>query len=220
LSTYIFMKVLESVPGRYDRIMRWLTRGNLVSAYDRLTGHIGPGQQVLDLGCGTGELALRAAKRGATVKGIDINPGMLEIARKRADEAGLSERTEWEEAGIVELEDYPESYDAVTSGLCFSELSLPEQKLTAETAYRLLKPGGLFLLADEVSPTHYLKRVLNGLLRWPLKAITWLLVQSGTRPLKNPEQLLRECGFELESVRMNRMENFIELAARKPGKKT
>lgn len=81
MPTYVLMKVLESAPNRYDRGIRILTLGELDEAYDRLTSHIKPGQIVLDVGCGTGALTVRAAMRGARVKGIDVNPQMLEIAR-------------------------------------------------------------------------------------------------------------------------------------------
>ena len=67
------MKILESSPNRYDRGIRMLTLGRLYNAYDRLTVHIQEGQRVLDNGCGTGALTIRAAQKKTTVKGIDIN---------------------------------------------------------------------------------------------------------------------------------------------------
>jgi len=48
------MRLLESAPARYDRDIRLLTLGQVERAYDRLTAHIQPGWQVLDLGTGTG----------------------------------------------------------------------------------------------------------------------------------------------------------------------
>ena len=56
--------------------------GKYNAAYDRLISHIKRGQNVLDIGCGTGALTLRAANKGARVKGIDLNAQMLEIAKK------------------------------------------------------------------------------------------------------------------------------------------
>ena len=73
MSTYVLMRILESAPRRYDLGIRLLTLTRLDKAYDRLAGYIERGQRVLDLGCGTGALTLRAAQRGAKVKGIDIN---------------------------------------------------------------------------------------------------------------------------------------------------
>ena len=78
MSTYLLMKILESVPQRYDKGIRILTGNTLDNSYNRLASYIKRGQKVLDIGCGTGALTLRAARNGAFVKGIDINPQMLE----------------------------------------------------------------------------------------------------------------------------------------------
>ena len=118
------MKILESAPSRYDRGIRILTLGKLDKAYDRLASHIKKGQKVLDLGCGTGALTLRVAKKGAEVKGVDVNAQMLEIAQKRVAEANLAANVKLCEMGVAELGgEKSKSYDAVTNGLCFSELT-------------------------------------------------------------------------------------------------
>jgi 2-polyprenyl-3-methyl-5-hydroxy-6-metoxy-1,4-benzoquinol methylase len=56
-----------------------------------------PGKSVLDLGCGSGQVSVLAAKMGARVHGVDIAPRMLEIARAGAQAAGVSERVSFEE---------------------------------------------------------------------------------------------------------------------------
>jgi len=120
MSTYILMKILESSAGRYDKAIRWLTFGQVDKAYDRLTSSIKNSQNILDIGCGTGALTLRALQKGAWVKGIDLNSQMLEIAQKKVDEAGFSEQAEFLELGAAELDKEPaENYDVVMSGLCF-----------------------------------------------------------------------------------------------------
>jgi len=58
------MKILESAPSRYDKGIHILTLGRLDKAYDSLTSHIKKGQKIIDLGCGTGILTLKAAKLG------------------------------------------------------------------------------------------------------------------------------------------------------------
>ena len=85
----VLMRVLESAPSRYDRGIALLTLGRQTQAYARLAARIQPGWRVLDLGTGTGALALRAAARGAKVVAIDINPAMLAIARHKAQAAGM-----------------------------------------------------------------------------------------------------------------------------------
>jgi demethylmenaquinone methyltransferase/2-methoxy-6-polyprenyl-1,4-benzoquinol methylase len=218
MSTYILMKVLESAPRRYDRGIRILTLGRVDKAYDRLASHIKKGQRVLDLGCGTGALTLRAAQKDAKVKGIDVSSQMLEIAQERARKAGLAQNIELSEMGVAELgSEESESYDVVTSGLCFSELTDDELTYALKEAERILKPGGLLLVADEVQPRSISKRALTRLIRFPLAIITYLLTQTTTRAVKDLPERIEEAGFSIESIRLSRMEDFIELVAEKPG---
>ncbi|HKJ24143.1 MAG TPA: methyltransferase domain-containing protein, partial [Myxococcota bacterium] len=83
MSTYVLMRILESAPHRYDFGMRLLTLGGVGRAYDRLAARVEEGQRVLDVGCGTGALTLRMARRGARVKAIDVSAEMLEMAAQR-----------------------------------------------------------------------------------------------------------------------------------------
>ena len=80
-----------------------ITLGKINEFYDYLTSYIREGQYVLDVGCGTGLLTIRAALRCAGVKGIDVNPQVLEIAEERLDEAGVSEYVELCEMSVVKL---------------------------------------------------------------------------------------------------------------------
>jgi ubiquinone/menaquinone biosynthesis C-methylase UbiE len=73
------MKVLESAPDWYDAGIRILTLGKIDKAYDRLASYINSGQKVLDIGCGTGALTLRAARKGAYAKGAVLSPATVRI---------------------------------------------------------------------------------------------------------------------------------------------
>lgn len=217
MSTYILMKILESAPMRYDWGIRFLTRGKLEKIYDRLTSRIKEADKVLDIGCGTGALSLRAAQNGARVKGIDINSRMLEIAQIRADKLNLTDQIELCEMGIAELDrEEADSYDVVMSGLCFSELTEDELSFTLREAKRILKPGGLLLVADEVKPDKIYKKIINGLRRIFFGAVVFIITQTTTRALKSLPEKTRDSGLEIESIKLNRGENFIELIARKP----
>lgn len=220
MSTYILMKILESAPRRYDLGIRLLTLGRLGKAYDRLTSQIKKGDRVLDLGSGPGALALRAAQKGAKVKGIDINPRMLEIAQARAEEAHLAQNIEFVEMGVVELDkEEVESFEVVMSGLCFSELTKDELRFTLKELRRILKAGGLLLIADEVRPTRIYKRILVWLLRIWLRLVVFIFTQTSTRALVSLPEKVREAGFDIVSVKLNKSETFLELIARKPGER-
>lgn len=219
MSTYVLMRILESSPRRYDLGIRLLTLGHLDRAYDRLVGRIERGQRVLDLGCGTGALTLRAARRDAAVKGIDVNPQMLEIADRRMREAGVAERVVLSEMGVAELdEEAADSYDVVMSGLCFSELSDDELAYTLKHVARVLRPGGLLLVADEVRPRGLLARFLHTLIRIPLATLAYLITQQTTRTVSNLPEKITRARLSIVSVESSPLGSFAEVVARKPGR--
>jgi ubiquinone/menaquinone biosynthesis C-methylase UbiE len=217
LSTYLLMKILESAPRRYDKGIRILTFGKLGNAYDRLASHIEKGDKVIDLGCGTGELTLRAAQKGATVKGIDVNSQMLEIAQNRARDMHLTKNAQFCEIGVAELgAEQSETYDVVMSGLCFSELTEDELIYAIRQAARILKPGGLLLMVDLVTPKSIAKRMLGWVIRLPLRIVAYLFTQVTPNRLEDLPERIEEAGFLVNSVRSSRIEGLIELVARKP----
>jgi len=208
MSSFVYMKVLESTPSRYDRGIRLLSRGRIEALYTELaTRAAAPGRRILDVGCGTGGVALACAARGADVIGIDGNAGMLEVARAKATAAQLQERIQWLQLDAAEIEDRVPagSVDAVTACLMVGELAPQEQAYLLKTAAACLRPGGVLLVADEVVPPGGLARLAYRLWRGPLVVVTWLLTQTTTRPLRDWGRLLREAGFEREylSLRLN-----------------
>ena len=101
MSSYVLMKILESTPTRYDTGIRLISRGAIGRVYDRMAEiAVTPGARVLDLGCGTGGLSLACAARGASVVGIDKDPGMLEVAKGKA----ASGDVEWIELAATGIE--------------------------------------------------------------------------------------------------------------------
>jgi len=210
------MKILESAPSRYDKGIRILTLGRVDKAYDRLTSCIKEGQRVLDIGCGTGALALRAAARGARVVAIDVNSHMLEIAARRLQQANPSGSVELREQGVAELSSEPsDHYDVIMSGLCFSELTEDEREYALGEIRRILKPGGLLLIADEVRPRGILRKILHEMIRIPLAIVAYILTQTTTTAIKNLPEKVSQAGFIIESCRRSRLGNFMELVAKK-----
>jgi ubiquinone/menaquinone biosynthesis C-methylase UbiE len=107
---------------------------------------IAPAMRVLDVACGTGTVARRAAQRVGSdgmVAGVDFNPEMLTAARVLAEQAGLT--VEWREAQARALPFADESFDLVTcqQGLQF----FPDRGAALAEMARVLRPGGRVALA-------------------------------------------------------------------------
>lgn len=206
VSSFAFMKILESTPERYDRGIEILSRGRIADVYQKIAElACKAGGTVLDLGCGTGNAAVACADRGASVTAIDINAGMLEIAGRKIAERGLADRIELLEIGVAEIEKkFGEArFDAVVSCLAFSELSIAEQSYAVSASYRVLKPGGILIVADEAFPEGKLRRLLHRVAHAPVRLIAYILTQSSTRPLDNPVPDLEKAGFiHIEPTRM------------------
>lgn len=218
MSTYVLMRVLESSPRRYELGMRVLTLGRIDRAYDRVADQVAPGQHVVDIGCGTGALTRRIAERGAVVKGIDVDPAMLEIARDRLTGPAEAGKVELVEAGVAELDAEPAaSRDAVVSGLCFSELSTDELNYTLVQVARILRPGGRLVVADEVRPGRWWQRVLHSIVRVPLVVVTYLITQQTTHALRDLPARLATAGFHVESVTTSALGSFGVVVATTPG---
>ena len=105
-------------------------------------------ERVLDLGCGTGTLAIAAkhAQPEATVYGLDGDPAILEIARRKSAEAHLD--VSFQEGLSTDLPYSDGSFDVVLSTLFFHHLVLSEKQRTAAEVRRVLVPEGRLLVAD------------------------------------------------------------------------
>jgi ubiquinone/menaquinone biosynthesis C-methylase UbiE len=108
----------------------------------RFTGR--SSQQVLDVGCGTGFLALRFAELGHTVTGVDLSSQMIDRARGKADEAGLKIDLRIEDASAIDSADA--TYDIVAARHVVWNLPNPERGV-AEWL-RVLRPGGRLILIE------------------------------------------------------------------------
>jgi demethylmenaquinone methyltransferase/2-methoxy-6-polyprenyl-1,4-benzoquinol methylase len=210
----VFMRVLESAPNRYDLGIRLLTLGKSGGLYDWLTAHIQPGWRVLDVGTGTGAMALRAAERGAEVVGIDVDPMMMDLAREKAEQGGHLDSISWRELGVAETDVFPDaSLDAVCAGLCLSELAPSERRYALGESRRLLRPRGLLLLLDEQRPSNPLNRLLYTGLRIPLGVLTWLVTQTSTQTLPDLVALVEASDFQLVEQRRALLSSLVAVVA-------
>ena len=115
------------------------------SFFDRLLrdGWIAAGQRAVDLGTGTGSLALGFAARGLEVTGLDIAPQMLAMARQAAADRGLSARFVEARAEATTQDDA--GCDLVSAGQCWWWFDA--DSVIAETR-RILAPGGRLLICN------------------------------------------------------------------------
>jgi ubiquinone/menaquinone biosynthesis C-methylase UbiE len=109
----------------------------------RLLG-LSAGQQVLDVPCGTGRIAIQLAALGVEVTGVDSAPGNLERARRDADRAGV--RVRWKRCDMRKL-DFDAELDAAFNWFgSFGYFSERQNLAFAKRVHRALRPGGRFLV--------------------------------------------------------------------------
>jgi ubiquinone/menaquinone biosynthesis C-methylase UbiE len=209
--SYIFMKILESAPQRYDMGINLISFGQSRRIQQEIVEeYICEGNQVLEIGCGTGTLAISCAKKGASVVALDISSQMLAIAARKVREHDLIDKIRLEEMGAIELENAfdDNTFDRIVSTLVFSELYTNEQKYVLSQAYRILKPSGLIIIADEVKPRSLWKRIMHSLIRIPLALITYLLTQTSTKALEDIKGPMMDAGFKIIRERRSFIDSF------------
>jgi SAM-dependent methyltransferase len=99
---------------------------------------VSPGEDVLDVACGTGNAALRAAQAGGRVVGIDLTPELFDAGRRLAADARVE--IEWVQGDAEELPFEDQSFDVVLS--TFGCMFAPRHEITAHELARVLRPGG------------------------------------------------------------------------------
>ncbi|UOX89999.1 class I SAM-dependent methyltransferase [Amycolatopsis sp. FBCC-B4732] len=102
------------------------------------------GDEVLDLGCGTGRFTIPLAESGAVVTGLDLSPGMLAVARAKLGERGL--RADLREGDMADLPFPDACFDVVTSMLALMHIPIPDRPRVFREVHRVLKPGGRMVL--------------------------------------------------------------------------
>lgn len=193
-------------PG-YDRSIAWvdrrLVRDGRAWVCTRATG------RTLEVGVGTGR-NLAFYPDHVQLTGIDVSAGMLEIARRRADQLGRPVRLRVADAQRLPFGD--ESFDTVTATL--SMCAVPDLGATLSELHRVLRPGGQLVLLDHVRPSSLPLRWLLGICQ---VLVDVLRPTSGERFLRRPLELLPDYGFALDESERSLGGAIERLRAHRPG---
>ncbi|MBC8337773.1 MAG: bifunctional demethylmenaquinone methyltransferase/2-methoxy-6-polyprenyl-1,4-benzoquinol methylase UbiE [Rhodospirillales bacterium] len=141
--------VFDSVAPRYDLMNDLMSLGIHRLWKRTLIGWLRPRPEMslVDVGGGTGDIALRFLERGGgDVTVIDINKEMLKVGRGRAIDRGILENIRWLDGDAEDLPVEDASYDVYTTAFCIRNVTHIEKALSE--ARRVLKPGGRFLCLE------------------------------------------------------------------------
>jgi demethylmenaquinone methyltransferase / 2-methoxy-6-polyprenyl-1,4-benzoquinol methylase len=138
-------RMFDRIAPVYDLMNRVMTAG-LDRRWRRLTAAavVRPGDRVLDACCGTGDLALAAARAGGTVTGLDFSEAMLERARRKAPEL------EWVRGDLLALPFRDGRFDAATVG--FGVRNVEDLERAVRELRRVLRPGGRLGILEITRP--------------------------------------------------------------------
>lgn len=199
----------------YDRWIEVVTLGRAGRARDMVLDQVSPGQRLLDLGCGTGTLAVAAARAGAQVVAIDRSPAMISLAREKATTAGVTVDFRIGDVAFPPLEG--ERFDVATATFVLGELSRDSAALVLRRAAEALQPGGRLVIADEVVPDALGARLLTGLARAVQWAVSFLVLEKLAPTHRHPwEKLLAGAGLEIVPARSFRSGSMAVLLGRRP----
>ncbi len=167
-----------------------------------------PGQNFVEIGCGTGELSIAASKICGTVTAVDVSEVMLKFAAVKADERGCK-NINFVKAGFLDYNHQGEA-DAVVSQIALHHLPDFWKLVALKRIYDMLKMGGRFFLRDVVYsiPLDKYEQKINGLLKFTGENAGEENAENFARHIKQEfstydwimEEMLYRAGFYIESA--------------------
>jgi len=156
--------MFDIIAPRYDRFTRVFSFGMdrrwKAELVDWMRTAIAAESRVLDLACGTGDLAFAAAERATrgSVVGIDASSRMIDLARERATREAPLENVQFRVGDMSSLGVDAASVDAITAG--YGLRNVPQFELAVREIARVLKPGGVLATLDFYRPESRVWRAL------------------------------------------------------------
>jgi demethylmenaquinone methyltransferase / 2-methoxy-6-polyprenyl-1,4-benzoquinol methylase len=189
--------MFDRIAGVYDRMNSVMTAGMHHRWRERAAdlARVGPGSRALDVGTGTGDLAIELARRGATVTGLDFAPAMLDVARGKAPDI------EFERGDALALPHGDGEFDAVTVG--FGARNFADLDRGLREMARVTKPGGRVVVLEITTPRRpplswffrlWFDRVVPALGRLAGDVDAYTYLPSSVRRFPGPEELAGRMG--------------------------
>jgi len=184
-------RLFATIAPRYDFITRFLSFGLDRRWKTRLIAlaAVEPGWRMLDLACGTGDIAFAGARRGASVVGLDITHRMIDLARAKPEAAHLA----WAVGDMAALPIKSSSFDLVTTGYGLRNTS--DLAAALWDIHRVLRPGGVLCSLDFDRPdAPWLRQVYLTYLSLVGSALGWALHRDPDTYLYIPASIRRYPG--------------------------
>ena len=156
--------MFDIIAPRYDRFTRVFSFGMdrrwKAELVDWIHAALRPESRVLDLACGTGDLAFAAAAQAVhgSVRGLDASPKMIELARERATREAPHGNVRFQVGDMSSIDADAASVDAITAG--YGLRNVPRYELAVREIARVLRPGGVLATLDFYRPESALWRPL------------------------------------------------------------
>lgn len=188
-------------PFWYDVLAWAMTRGKERAFRDKTVdgARLESGESVLDVGCGTGTLAMAAKRRVGTsgrVCGIDASPEMIARAQKKARKAGLE--VDFERAAVERLPFADGTFDAVLATIMLHHLPDDARRQGLREMRRVLKPGGRLFVVDfggETHGGHGIRRHNRHHMSFDLRNVIPEVADAGLRDVENGPLGFRDLHF-------------------------
>lgn len=149
-------QMFDNISDNYDGLNRVISMGTDVSWRKKVVAAVAATNpdSILDIATGTGDLAIQMANTGANrIVGLDLSDGMLSVGRKKIAAKELDVEIEMIQGDSENLPFEADSFDAIT--VAFGVRNFENLELGLSEIFRVLKPGGIFVVLETSVPTRF-----------------------------------------------------------------